>query len=70
MTGVFVYLVDLNNIYSVIINTIVNIYTMSCETGSDRKHKAYINLSHLLWFSVKQTICVMVDTRIRGNTYT
>ena len=32
----------LNNIYSVIINTIVNIYTMSCETGSDSKHKAYI----------------------------
>ena len=34
--------VGLNNIYLVIINTIVNIYTMSCETGSDSKHKAYI----------------------------
>ena len=32
----------LNSIYSVIINTIVNIYTMSCETGSDSKHIAYI----------------------------
>ena len=32
----------LNSIYSVIINTIVNIYTMSCETGSDSKHRAYI----------------------------
>ena len=34
--------IGLNNIYSVIINTIVNIYTMSCETGSDSKHKANI----------------------------
>ena len=34
--------VGLNSIYSVIINTIVNIYTMSCETGSDAKHIAYI----------------------------
>ena len=36
------HLIGLNSIYSVIINTIVNIYTMSCETGSDSKHKAYI----------------------------
>ena len=36
------YTFDLNSIYSVIINTIVNIYTMSCETGSDSKHIAYI----------------------------
>ena len=35
-------IVGLNSIYSVIIDTIVNIYTMSCETGSDSKHKAYI----------------------------
>ena len=34
--------VGLNNTYSVVINTIINIYTMSCETGSDSKHKAYI----------------------------
>ena len=33
---------SLNSIYSVIINTIVNIYTMSCETGSDSKLIAYI----------------------------
>ena len=32
----------LNIIYSVIINTIVNIYTISCETGIDNKHIAYI----------------------------
>ena len=36
------HLVGLNSIYSVIINTIINIYTMSCDTGSDSKHKAYI----------------------------
>ena len=35
-------ILGLNSFYSVIINTIVNIYTMSCETGSDSKHKAYI----------------------------
>ena len=35
-------IVGLNNICSVIIKTIVNIYIMSCETGSDSKHKAYI----------------------------
>ena len=32
----------LNSIYSVINNTIVSIYAMSRETGSDSKHKAYI----------------------------
>ena len=38
----FVFCFGLNSIYSVIINTIVNIYTMLCKTGSDSKHKAYI----------------------------
>ena len=35
-------ILGLNSIYSVIINTIVNIYTMSCETGSDSTDIAYI----------------------------
>ena len=30
--------VGLDSIYSVIINIKVNIYTMSCETGSDSRH--------------------------------
>ena len=35
--------VGLNSIYSVIINTIVNMYAMSCEAGFDSKHIAYIS---------------------------
>ena len=37
-----------NSIYSVIINKIVNIYAMSCETASDSKHKLIFKSSHFL----------------------
>ena len=61
---IYWFLLGLNNIYS-IMNTHVNIYTMSCETGSESKLNAFIKVISNFACTLILVRCTL-DMKIKG----